>query len=215
VIDAAPSRATHLPSTYLSGNACRSLHPGGFAPRSDRRPDWTRAQLVAHGRRPHISAATASATMHSMRVKPTTHVRGFVRQHVASTRVVIFVAVSTLALVLCTGAVVARTDPERFDSLFDGWWWAATTITTVGYGDLVPTSVAGRVTALILMFAGIALVSLLTASIAALLLSADVQAEELHLERRLDNIEALLVASIRQDLSPLVESPDRDARGEL
>jgi voltage-gated potassium channel len=51
-------------------------------------------------------------------------------------------------------------------SLGDSVWWAVTTITTVGYGDVVPRSGAGRLLATGLMFSGLILFSLLTASVA-------------------------------------------------
>ena len=47
-----------------------------------------------------------------------------------------------------------------------GFWWAAVTMTTVGYGDKSPKSFAGRLTGFIWMFAGIILISFFTASIA-------------------------------------------------
>lgn len=49
----------------------------------------------------------------------------------------------------------------------DGWWWAITTITTVGYGDRYPVTGQGRVVAAGLMLAGIALLGVVTASVAA------------------------------------------------
>ena len=48
----------------------------------------------------------------------------------------------------------------------DAFWWAITTATTVGYGDLYPTTTAGRVIAVALMMVGIGLVAMLTAAIA-------------------------------------------------
>ena len=48
------------------------------------------------------------------------------------------------------------------------FWWAIVTMTTVGYGDLSPTTPEGRLFAVFIMFAGIALVSLLTASISSI-----------------------------------------------
>ena len=48
------------------------------------------------------------------------------------------------------------------------FWWAIVTMTTVGYGDFSPTTPEGRIFAVFIMFAGIALVSLLTASISSI-----------------------------------------------
>ena len=48
------------------------------------------------------------------------------------------------------------------------FWWAIVTMTTVGYGDFSPSTPEGRLFAVFIMFAGIALVSLLTASISSI-----------------------------------------------
>lgn len=52
-------------------------------------------------------------------------------------------------------------------SFGDSLWWAATTITSVGYGDRYPVTTEGRLDAVLLMLVGIALLSVLTAGIAA------------------------------------------------
>ena len=49
----------------------------------------------------------------------------------------------------------------------DGFWWAITTVTTVGYGDRFPISSEGRVIAFLLMILGISLLGVLTATVAA------------------------------------------------
>lgn len=53
-------------------------------------------------------------------------------------------------------------------SLWDGIWWAAVTMTTVGYGDKYPVSLGGRIVGLILICSGVGLMSLFTATIASL-----------------------------------------------
>jgi len=63
-----------------------------------------------------------------------------------------------------------RNNPEHFPDnylrgIWDAFWWAAVTLTTVGYGDRIPQSVIGRSFALIWMFSGLLLVSFFTASV--------------------------------------------------
>lgn len=53
----------------------------------------------------------------------------------------------------------------------DALWWAATTVTTVGYGDRYPVTTQGRFIAVALMVVGIALVGAITASVAAWMVS--------------------------------------------
>ncbi|MED5487437.1 MAG: ion channel [Candidatus Thermoplasmatota archaeon] len=55
------------------------------------------------------------------------------------------------------------------DTLPQAMWWAITTATTVGYGDYAPVTPGGRVVAIFLMFTGIALYGLLTATLSQLI----------------------------------------------
>ncbi|WP_420439863.1 ion transporter [Candidatus Palauibacter sp.] len=48
--------------------------------------------------------------------------------------------------------------PEVFDSVLDGLWWAVVTLTTVGYGDIQPVTPGGRILATVAMFAGIGVI---------------------------------------------------------
>jgi voltage-gated potassium channel len=54
-------------------------------------------------------------------------------------------------------------------SLWDGVWWTVVTMGTVGYGDKYPVSVGGRIVGLLLIFSGVGLMSLFTATIASML----------------------------------------------
>ena len=55
--------------------------------------------------------------------------------------------------------------PSYLRGVWDGFWWACVTITTVGYGDTAPKGVLGRLVALVWMFAGLFLVTLFIAEI--------------------------------------------------
>ena len=55
----------------------------------------------------------------------------------------------------------------------DALWWAAATVTTVGYGDLSPGTTAARVAAVVLMVCGVSLFGLLTANVSAKFLKND------------------------------------------
>lgn len=76
----------------------------------------------------------------------------------------------------------------------DALWWAITTVTTVGYGDMVPVSPQGRGVAVFLMLVGISLFGVLTAGIAAYFVEGAAQQEESseseELSKRLERIEA-------------------------
>lgn len=60
-------------------------------------------------------------------------------------------------------------DASSIRSIWDGVWWAFVTICTVGYGDKVPLSDGGKVIGIILMISGIGLLSMLTATVASVL----------------------------------------------
>lgn len=63
--------------------------------------------------------------------------------------------------------------PDAFRSLFDALWWAVSTLTTVGYGDLYPVTVGGRMFTMVLLVVGLAIVAvpigLLSSALAAVL----------------------------------------------
>lgn len=55
---------------------------------------------------------------------------------------------------------------DNISSYFDAIWWAIVTTTTVGYGDISPLTIGGRMIAIILMLTGIGLIGSITASVA-------------------------------------------------
>lgn len=56
-------------------------------------------------------------------------------------------------------------DPKTFPTIWLAWWWAIQTVTTVGYGDVVPQQAAGKAVAAVLMVGGLAFLSIVTATI--------------------------------------------------
>jgi voltage-gated potassium channel len=76
-----------------------------------------------------------------------------------------------VVLVLIAGALARLVEPEVFTSLGLAYWWAITTVTTVGYGDVVPESPSGRVVGALLMLTGLSLIPTLTSVIVSTLIS--------------------------------------------
>lgn len=73
--------------------------------------------------------------------------------------------------------------------IVDTFWWALVTITTVGYGDVVPHSIWGRIIGLIVMLSGVVLVSLFTATIASIFVERKIkEGEGLDLSKEKDHI---------------------------
>lgn len=74
----------------------------------------------------------------------------------------------TAFMILAGGTAFADVERHRHHavSVWDGIWWAITTVTTVGYGDISPHTDAGRVIAIGLMVCGIGFVAMLTAAFA-------------------------------------------------
>jgi voltage-gated potassium channel len=109
-------------------------------------------------------------------------------------RLTLFRAVTTivsiaLILVLVAGALARLVEPDTFTSLGLAYWWAVTTVTTVGYGDVVPQDPAGRLVGVLLMLTGLSLIPTLTSVIVSTLLAKRRQAEQEHLELMLKRFE--------------------------
>jgi voltage-gated potassium channel len=77
-----------------------------------------------------------------------------------------------IALLIVMAAVLmynieSAAQPEAFDNILSGFWWAIATITTVGYGDIIPVTFIGKALASVIRFCGIALVAIPTGIISA------------------------------------------------
>ena len=71
-----------------------------------------------------------------------------------------------IACILVFGYIFYLAEPDIY-TFSDGVWWALVTITTVGYGDIAPVTVLGRLIAGTLMFVGLGLIATVTAIVSA------------------------------------------------
>ncbi|MCN0150890.1 potassium channel family protein [Salinispora arenicola] len=120
-------------------------------------------------------------------------------------RLGIYVAATTVLLVLV--ASLAVLDAERgapdpsITNYSDAVWWAAVTITTVGYGDFYPVTTEGRLVAVGLMIGGIGLIGFVTGSLATWIVDR-VTGRDRHAAATADDVAALRqeIVALRQQL---------------
>lgn len=132
------------------------------------------------------------------------------RKPLTAGRAARIIASVTFAVTIISGVLVHWLDEANFPDVGGGLWWAVQTVTTVGYGDLVPTDTAGRLVAALVMVIGIGFLTVITAAITSTFVEAarrrieGPQTELLsakldQLSARLDGIEATLTDIARSD----------------
>jgi len=133
-------------------------------------------------------------------------------QRIINARSVTVGLAATFVGVAFVGGIVIRfTDPHNFTSVGLGVWWALQTVTTVGYGDVVPTTVAGRIVGSVEMVIGVAFIAFVTAGVtSALIQRSEAEVEEAERERSERNTQAILneLGQARTALAELSERLD-------
>ena len=125
-----------------------------------------------------------------------------IHRAVLSGRIIPYLAFVTGSIALAAALAVRLFARGEFNSIGESLWWAAQTVTTVGYGDVIPETAFSKVVAVIVMFFGIATVSLATALITSAVITsmqrrmAEVQGDPelgalLRIEERLDALDAI------------------------
>lgn len=96
-------------------------------------------------------------------------------QLLSSIFIVLVLIVASSLLMYC---LEHEAQPEAFANAFSGFWWAVNTLLTVGYGDVVPITFAGKICGTILTFLGVGMVAIPTG-----ILSAGFMEQVTHLKR--------------------------------
>ena len=121
---------------------------------------------------------------------------------------------SGLDYIVAYVAALAALQAERYaegssiTSFGDAMWWALTTMTTVGYGDTYPVTTGGRVVGALLMVTGVALLGVVTATLASWLVERVTDADDAEDERRAAAEREELraeIAALRAQVELLVE----------
>ena len=84
--------------------------------------------------------------------------------------------------------------------IFQGIWWAFETVTTVGYGDIYPQTLGGRILAAVVMLVGIGFIAILTANIASYFVEQDKhkEAEQRREKEREENQNRVILERIEE-----------------
>jgi voltage-gated potassium channel len=89
---------------------------------------------------------------------------------VTARRAVRIIATVTVLFTIGGGALMRALDKEDFSSIGQAMWWSLQTVTTVGYGDVVPHNTEGRLIAAAVMLTGIGFIAVMTAAVTATLI---------------------------------------------
>ncbi len=116
-------------------------------------------------------------------------------------RAVRTIAVIVILLVLAGALLVRLLEPKTFDDFGLAAWWAVETVSTVGYGDIVPHTTQGRIVGTVLMVTGVSMIPLVTSIVVSILAAkrAEEQSES----------EAQEIAELRAQLSRIEDQLKR------
>jgi voltage-gated potassium channel len=107
----------------------------------------------------------------------------------------VLMIVTTAVILAVVAAVLERLIDPAFDTMGDALWFTVTTVTTVGYGDIVPESSGGKFVASGLMLLGLGLIPILTSVVVSVLIGqrsrAEREAEEHEFKRLVELLQSV------------------------
>jgi voltage-gated potassium channel len=140
--------------------------------------------------------------------------RFFVRHHLYT--LLLFLTVLTLVAGLSVYLIETSHPGGNFKTAFDGIWWAFTTVSSVGYGDLYPVTVPGRLIAKVLIIAGVSTFFAMVSIIVAYIVGKDetehyraISARIHTLEQKIDRLTATLAEA---KVEPDTQAPSSPAK---
>ena len=92
-------------------------------------------------------------------------VERFLREPPSVRNAAAVIVIATTVVVVGAGIVIRLIDSDEYPDIGVGMWWALQTVTTVGYGDVAPKDLAGRVVGAVVMLEGTAFIAIVTAVI--------------------------------------------------
>ena len=125
---------------------------------------------AAHGRLVHVLAELVLDHLPRVRIVSRVvllerQMARFLRKPVTVRNAARTIVATTAVIVVASGLLMRVLDHREYPNVFIGMWWAIQTVTTVGYGDVAPRALAGRIVAAAVMLEAIALVAIVTAAV--------------------------------------------------
>jgi voltage-gated potassium channel len=135
--------------------------------------------------------------------------KALTRKPLTVRRATVLIVTVSLLVTVGGGVTIWLLDHKEFSDLGTSLWWAVQTVTTVGYGDVVPHQTGGRLIGTAIMLTGIGFIAVMTAAVTASLIeearrrreesdASDASAQLDRIEARLAAIEAALAQRGRE-----------------
>ncbi len=132
------------------------------------------------------------------------------RGSVSSAIIPILTALTTVVLLGSVFVYLAEHNRDNINTFWDAVWYSVVTMTTVGYGDIVPRTVLGRIAGMFVMLSGISVVSLLTATISSIFVEQRIMENQGLRQIKLKG--HTIICGWNQRLDGLLQTLDAEAR---